>query len=137
MFFVVAFGVFAVVGVSLIAVLMSRNSEDVKPAERDMSIYKDQMNEVDRDLERGIITEDEASSARTEVARRLLAADKRAKAETVAQNASRTTNLIGVGVVFIALLSAVGLYARLGVPGMQDMPLAVWPNKRCPNKMSL
>jgi cytochrome c-type biogenesis protein CcmH len=123
MFWLIAIGLIVVVGLPLVASLMRRGQTSVKAAEQDMSIYKDQMSEVDRDLARGVINADEAKSARTEVARRLLAADKRAELETSATSASRGANLIGLGVVCVALLGAIWLYTELGVPGMRDLPL--------------
>src|SRR6185295_11489694 len=37
-----------------------------------MAIYRDQLDEVDRDLARGVIADAEAAGARTEIARRLI-----------------------------------------------------------------
>jgi cytochrome c-type biogenesis protein CcmH len=42
----------------------------------DLQVYRDQLKEVDRDVERGILTEAEAARARTEVSRRILEADR-------------------------------------------------------------
>ena len=42
-------------------------------AESDMGVYRDQLAEVDRDLARRVLTETEAETIRTEVARRLQA----------------------------------------------------------------
>ena len=43
-------------------------------AEFDITVYKDQLLEVDRDLERGMLSDDQAVSARTEIERRMLGA---------------------------------------------------------------
>ena len=37
-----------------------------------MAIYRDQLDEVDRDVSRGVIADSEAAGARTEIARRLI-----------------------------------------------------------------
>jgi cytochrome c-type biogenesis protein CcmH len=50
------------------------------PAAYDLRIYRDQLKEVDRDLARGVIGEEDAERLRTEVSRRILAADARLKA---------------------------------------------------------
>src|SRR5579863_5952007 len=43
----------------------------------DLAVYKDQLQEIDRDRAAGLIGEAEAETARLEVSRRLLAADTR------------------------------------------------------------
>ena len=43
----------------------------------EMAIYKDQLNELKSDVERGVITAEEAASAETEISRRLLEAAER------------------------------------------------------------
>lgn len=123
MFWLVALGLIAIVGVPMAGALLRRDQNTPKAAEQDMGIYKDQMSEVDRDLARGVFNEDEAKAARTEVARRLLAADKRATAEVAATSAAPTANIIAVGLVAFALIGAVWLYIQIGVPGMRDLPL--------------
>ena len=123
MFWLVALGLITIVGVPMVAALLRRDQNIPKAAQQDMGIYKDQMGEVDRDLARGVINEDEAKAARTEVARRLLAADKRATVEVAATTASPNLNIIAVGVVVFALIGTVWLYTEIGVPGMRDLPL--------------
>ncbi|MEJ6708865.1 MAG: c-type cytochrome biogenesis protein CcmI [Amylibacter sp.] len=123
MFWLVAIGLIGIVGVPMATALLRHNQKTPKATEQDMGIYKDQMSEVERDLARGIFNEDEAKAARTDVARRLLAADKRAGMEIVATAASPTANIIAVGLVAFALLGAVWLYTEIGVPGMRDLPL--------------
>src|SRR5690606_41016746 len=44
--------------------------------ESEIALYRDQLEEVTRDLERGVIGEKEAQAARIEVSRRLIAADE-------------------------------------------------------------
>ena len=51
----------------------------------DIAVYRAQLDEIERDLERDLLAPDEAERARTEVARRLLAANK----------AKTTTNTAG------------------------------------------
>ncbi len=123
MFWLVAFGLITIVGVPMAGALLRRDQNTPKAAEQDMGIYKDQMSEVDRDLARGVFNEDEAKAARTEVARRLLAADKRAQAETAATFASPIANIFALGTVAFALLGAAWLYTEIGVPGLRDEPL--------------
>ncbi len=90
------------------------------PAERaayDMTVFRDQLAEVDRDLSRGVMTAGEADSARLEIQRRLLAASKLApekvRSETPAMRSLLTAGL-AVAVPFIAL----ALYMSVGAPQM-------------------
>ena len=86
----------------------------------DVAIYRAQLDELDRDVERGVITREEAERARVEVARRLLAASK--TAEPV-QTKARPTVLLSVIVGLVVLGLTFGLYRTLGVPGYGDLPL--------------
>lgn len=97
---------------------------ETEAAAYDLQIYRDQLNEVDRDLARGVIGEDEAERVRLEVSRRILAADAQvATPEARPTQPAQSYMLIG----FIALASVLGssfwLYDRLGAPGYQDRPL--------------
>ncbi len=88
----------------------------------DIAIYRDQLAEVARDLERGVLSEEEAERTRTEVARRLLAADK-AGAGASTTGPARIGRVLAVVVVLGVGLGALALYASLGVPGYPDLPL--------------
>lgn len=91
-------------------------------AASDLKVYRDQLEEVDRDLARGVLTEAEAETVRTEVSRRLLEADKRAAtAETT------RAGLAWPAAALIALVTLGGgywLYTRVGAPGYPDLPMA-------------
>lgn len=81
----------------------------------DVTIFQDQLKEVDRDLERGVLTEAEAGSARLEIQRRILAADK-APAEVHATD-SRRKRLIAAAIVAVIVPAvAGGIYLKVGTP---------------------
>ncbi len=95
-----------------------------RAAEQDLQVYKDQLTEVERDLARGVLAPDEADSARIEVSRRILAADKRVEAQTAAKGAAPAVNRTVLALVALVLAGgSLGLYALLGNPGMPDRPL--------------
>lgn len=123
MFWLIVAGLLIAVGAPIGRTLMTRASQSSKSAEQDISIYKDQLAEVDRDLARGILSQEAAQAARTDVARRLLAADKRAQSETLAGDASARTNILALTATGVVLLSSVWLYLNLGALGMPDFPL--------------
>ena len=84
----------------------------------DTAIYRDQLAEIERDRARGVLASAEAERTRAEVARRLLAAEDRARA------AARPGPAWPALAVFVAMgLGALGLYGWLGAPGYPDMGL--------------
>lgn len=88
----------------------------------DMAIYRDQLDEIDRDLSRGVLTEDEAERTRAEVSRRLLDADRRGARRM--HDAPRSARLVAAGLVALAVMAGgVALYSIQGAPGYPDLPL--------------
>lgn len=103
--------------------LLTRAPRRAGPAATDQAIYRDQMAEVDRDLARGLLDPDEAERARTEIARRLLAAD-RAGRGPAAEAPARLSRLVSALCAMLILAAGFGLYAGIGRPGMPDLPRA-------------
>ena len=92
---------------------------------RDARLYRDQLDEVERDLARGTINAGEAEGARAEVSRRLIAATGRAKTAVAFSPAPRLHSRLLAGIALIgAPALAVGLYLAVGMPGQPDLPLA-------------
>lgn len=88
----------------------------------DTAIYRDQIEEIERDLALNLIDAKEAEAARVEVSRRLLAA---AAVAPVKANPNRTVRRAVVLIALIALPVFSGaLYYRLGTPEMPSFPLA-------------
>lgn len=89
----------------------------------ELIVYKDQLEEIERDRRAGLIGEAEAEAARLEVSRRLLAAADKEKSTAVAAPQPlwhrRTAALAAL--VVLSLLP-VGLYAVLGSPNIQGQP---------------
>ncbi|MDE0765618.1 MAG: c-type cytochrome biogenesis protein CcmI [Amylibacter sp.] len=97
---------------------------DISAASKDLALYKDQLREVDSDLARGVLSETESESARLEISRRILAADKRAQMETLANPAPSIVNkLLAAFVILTVLTGSLGIYANLGEPNLPDRPL--------------
>ena len=88
----------------------------------DLQVYRDQLREVERDLERGVIAPEDADRLRTEIGRKVLDADRR---QGAAVPPSRGGAGAGAALVLLALLAgAVALYLREGAPGAPDLPIA-------------
>ena len=88
----------------------------------EMSIYRDQLAELDRDAGRGLIGEGEADAARTEIARRLLRADA-AKGGAPAGGQLRR-RIAAAAALAVLPAAALGFYLFLGSPGLPGQPLA-------------
>ncbi|MFQ5955727.1 MAG: c-type cytochrome biogenesis protein CcmI, partial [Kiloniellales bacterium] len=94
-----------------------------------LEVYRDQLKELDRDIERGIIDEDEAAAARLEIERRMLAAadagDAEAAKAPAGPAAPGAAHKAVAAVLAVALpAGAVALYLGVGQPGLPDRPLA-------------
>jgi len=97
--------------------------EAAKASELDVQVYKDQLQSLDSDLERGVLTADEAEAARLEISRRLLAADKRAQSEVAVGAGGVSKPALAIMAVFL-LGGSFGLYALMGSPMLPDQPFA-------------
>ena len=94
-------------------------------ASYDLRVYRDQLDEVGRDRDRGVIGEEQAAAATAEIQRRILAlADGRQAAPGAASPGQRATV---IAVALAAPLAAVALYMHLGSPTVPDRPLAARP----------
>src|SRR5271170_2002631 len=120
---------FVLAGMAAFAVLAAlwpllRPSSGAKAdaAASDAAFYKAQLEEIRRDVERGLLPQGEAESARAEAARRLIAAASAPSPPPPAapRNRLAAAALIAVGLPAIAF----PLYAFLGQPRMSDEPLA-------------
>ncbi|MEE4015757.1 c-type cytochrome biogenesis protein CcmI [Roseibium sp. FZY0029] len=107
----------------LIPLSRSRRGQEAAPARADEAVYREQLAAIDKELERGLIDAEAAEAARTEIARRLLAAHDRGDATK--QGGVRTGRLkLAQGFALLALpVMAFGLYIVLGSPGLPDQPL--------------
>ncbi|CCG42515.1 c-type cytochrome biogenesis protein CcmI [Magnetospirillum molischianum] len=89
----------------------------------DMVVYRDQLDEISRDIERGLLSPDQAEAARTEIKRRMLIAGETGAAATPAgteRSGGWPSWLIALGLPLLAF----GLYALLGSPNLPDQPYA-------------
>ncbi len=89
-------------------------------------VYRDQLDEIERDRARGAIGAEEAEAARVEVARRLLGTAGEPSRAPAGSNLRRRI----VAVVALALLplAAGAIYLGLGRPDLPDRPLAAREN---------
>lgn len=86
------------------------------------SIYRDQLDELTRDRERGLIGETEAEAARIELSRRLLKADGAAAGPEADGRRAGRIGFIAAAILVPAI--ALGVYLKIGAPQLPDQPLA-------------
>lgn len=98
--------------------------EDAAGRAADEAVYRQQLDEVEKDLERGLIDDEAAGAARTEIARRLLAAHERAEKAEAAPKASWPLRLGQIVAIVGLPLMALGTYLMIGSPDLPDSPLA-------------
>ena len=116
----------AVLAVVLMPLL--RRSSAPPPARRefDINVYKDQLAELGRDLERGLLDDADAEAARVEIQRRMLTAADQDGGGDGGGAASRQPGNRAVAAALAVLLpaAAFGIYFALGSPHLPNRPFA-------------
>jgi len=128
-FWSVAAALTAVALVFLIVPLARKPKSDSSAPARadfDLTVYKDQLSEVERDLERGVLSPDQALAARTEIERRMLgvAQGEDDTPEAAQTPKPKTSKALMATILLTVPLGAVAFYLYLGQPGLADQPLA-------------
>jgi len=105
--------VLVLAGITLVWPLLRRR--EARPeATRGLAIYRDQLAEIARDREAGLVSEAEAEAARTEIERRILRASEE---PTAAPAPDGTARIFLAGLVLGAVpAGAVALYLAVGMP---------------------
>ncbi len=123
---------------AILAPLLHSRQPVLDRASYDQAVYRDQLRELERDVARGLSPPEDAAAARLEIQRRLLATTSaaaksavvrpvRAPVASAVRPASRRSPVLA-GALFVVIgLSSVGLYMRLGSPGIPDEPFAARP----------
>ena len=105
----------AVVAALLVPFMNKSGGVQVTDSDFDRAIYRDQLQELDRDKVGGLIGEAEAQAARNEISRRLLQVPK--------FQAAAAGNRYALFAVMLVPLIALPVYAKYGSPLMPDVPL--------------
>jgi cytochrome c-type biogenesis protein CcmH len=97
----------------------------------ELGVYRDQLAEIDRDVERGLIGPAEAAAARLEIERRILRAapDPAATAASADPSGGGRRHPVLAAAVQVPV-QALGLYAALGAPDLPDRPFASREDRR-------
>ncbi len=109
-------GMTAAVVAALLVPFMRKSAGAQSPdSDFDRTVYRDQLQELDRDAARGLIGETEAQAARNEISRRLLQVAK--------PEAPAAGNRYALLAVLLVPLIALPVYAKYGSPRLPDVPL--------------
>lgn len=101
-----------------------RGGTEAPAARQDLQVFKAQLAEIDRDTARGLLQPEDAERARTEIARKILEADRRLAATAPGRGAPRWAGWLAAGVTALVIAAGFLLYAEIGAPGYPDLPIA-------------
>ena len=112
--------------------VLRRHRRDPSRADYDLTVYRDQLRELESDRARGLVSAEQEEAARTEIERRMLRAARAREAAQAAEPPDarprgptawrRRAAAVGLGLCIPAL--AAGVYASLGSPGLPGRPFA-------------
>ena len=106
-------------GLLLVPLLLRRERAQSRDA-YNLAVYRDQLAEIERDIDRGLLSAEQATAARAEIGRRILALSADDGRAGPASGALVTATL-----AILLLPPAAGLlYGALGSPSLPDQPFA-------------
>ena len=122
--FWLALAAMTIVAVAIVIFPIVRRPRTPMKSGSEVAFYTAQLAEIARDVERGQLPPTEATAARAETGRKLLAARASGQdAETA--NGTRRSRWLAAGLVaLVAPTIGIGLYARFGEPSLPDAPLS-------------
>lgn len=135
LWFVFAILTLAIVAILIFPILKGSGDGEAQRIDYDIVVYRDQLAEIDREVERGLMTQEQAVGARAEVHRRMLAAEDAElkalhKPSIVTSRRFRLASIVAIAV--IVPVGAVALYGLLGSPNLPGKPYA-WRLKHDPD----
>jgi cytochrome c-type biogenesis protein CcmH len=126
-FWVAAAGLTILACLAVLWPFSRRRGERAADAAFDLEVYKDQLKELDGELQRGLISADDFEQARAEIGRKVVQANARVAENTGSTRQgglSRSAAAIATVAVLAVPAMSWATYAWLGKPGMPSAPLA-------------
>ncbi len=121
LFWLIAAAMLAAVVAILLASWLRKPVHLANRSDYEVAIYRDQLAEIDREVEGGLISGAEAEAAETEVSRRLLVADRQRRRVSGSASKSQGKGLralsLAAGLSVFLAMTTVGMYLHLGSPG--------------------
>lgn len=122
----------ALVLVALVLPLVRRNRRpSLDRSAYDISVFRDQLAEIEREVDRGLLSGEQAEAARNEVKRRILSAADGADPGGRKDGSEDRAPVLAVAIAVAAPALAVAVYFGLGSQDTPDFPLAQ-PNPSSP-----
>lgn len=123
MFWMICAALAAIAALTIALPFLRRRTAASEPtAAYDLRVYRDQLREVERDLERGIVEPQDAERMRIEIGRKVLEADRAMEGRAGAGRGPSPIWPLLLLVLTVAL--GFGIYVRLGAPELPDAPIA-------------
>ncbi len=115
---------FVVLAVLISPLLIRKSGEAMARVEYDIVVYRDQLGEIAQEVERGLLSESQAEAARTEIHRRMLAAED-ADLKIAPARKDRRLQLAVIAAIVIMVPAGAGtVYGFLGSPKLPGKPYA-------------
>jgi len=112
------------VTIAVLAVVLSPLLTEARTARTrahfDLAVYRDQLDEIGRDVARGLVKPGDADAARREIERRILSSGTASDAP----GPSPPRRLLAAIIALAVAAGACGLYLLIGLPGLPDLPFA-------------
>lgn len=125
MWFWVAAIVFTALAVlSVLLPLARRPLQAASSTANDLEVYRDQLAELDRDAERGLIGATEKEEARAEIGRRILKIAGEGENGKAPRQGLRLSRTVALAAVVSVPLVSWGFYSLIGSPDLPAQPLA-------------
>jgi len=122
MVWILLIGFFCLALAIILIPLFRYRAEDAQGQNKNMAVYKAQLQELEADQNNGVLNKAEAASARLEIERRLLKIADNTEMRDKSGGPGTSQTLLVAATTIILLLSA-GFYLKIGVPGMPDFIL--------------
>ncbi len=124
-FWLIALGIVALVTFFVARpLLFQRSRVGVEETSEDIQVYRDQLHEVENDLFRGVLDEEEAKRTKIEISRRILDADKAVQKRAFSTDAGPGQSRMAAAIIVLVLFGgSFGTYVYLGASGAPDVPL--------------
>ena len=119
MFWIISISLSALIAVFLLAVLWAKSAQ-LETTAPTLLIYTQQLQEVEKDVAKGLLAEDEAERLKIEISRRILALDATDPAQTFRDTPALRTVTGGI-ITLVLLCGTFLMYREHGAPGYENL----------------
>ncbi|KFB10636.1 Cytochrome c-type biogenesis protein [Nitratireductor basaltis] len=99
-------------------------THETRHGEHALEVYRDQLEELERDVQSGLISRDEAMEARAELGRRILQVDDEGTSAGTRLGKDRIARAVAIAAVLFVPVASWGIYGVLGSPEVPAQPLS-------------